>query len=162
MKETDPGDLSRLHDIVVPSAAPWWPLATGWYVLFAIILVAMATAGWRWWRDWRDNACRRAALDALASASEIGQVSSILKRTALRAFSRREVAGLTGDAWCEWLEGQAGKPIPPEARSGLMHGIYASETTDPSLLETTKIYAAAWIRDHFPGRVAPLPPKADY
>ena len=160
MEETqiDPGDLSRLEDIVVPDPAPWWPLAAGWYVVIGLGLLGLAVFGFRAWRRWKADAYRRAALAELSSASEIGQIATILKRTALGAFPRREVAGLTGDAWCEWLEQQSGRPIPAEARSRLAHGVYAVEAVDSAAMVAARDYAATWIRDH--GAKPPPEPKA--
>ena len=38
----DPGDLSNLHDIVAPSAFPFWPLAPGVWIL-VVALLALPT-----------------------------------------------------------------------------------------------------------------------
>lgn len=100
---SDPADLSNLRDIVVPPEVAFWPPAPGWWVLMAggiavaAILAGMAVA------QYRRNAYRRAALAALDSAGP-GDISTILKRTALAAWPRAEVASLTGAAWLAFLD----------------------------------------------------------
>lgn len=49
-----------LRDIHLPAPIPWWPPATGWWVLFGGVTVAAAVSVmvWRWWRR---GALRRAA-----------------------------------------------------------------------------------------------------
>ena len=37
-------ELARLHDIRLPPPVGWWPLAPGWWVLFALLLVVIMVA----------------------------------------------------------------------------------------------------------------------
>lgn len=39
---TDAASLANLHDIVLPPSVSWWPLAWGWYLLSALLLVGLA------------------------------------------------------------------------------------------------------------------------
>lgn len=109
----DPADLSRLADIVVPPPVPWWPPAAGWWILGAGLVIALALLAGMALRHHRRNAYRRAALaeldaiGAVADAAGAAAVSAILKRTALVAYPRAEVAGLTGDGWLAFLDRSA-------------------------------------------------------
>lgn len=106
----DQTDLSHLADIVVPLPAPWWPPAHGWWILAAAFLVAIAILGGTAARRHRANAYRREALAALAAISPVATpagaaaVSAILKRTALVAYPRAQVASLTGERWLAFLD----------------------------------------------------------
>jgi hypothetical protein len=111
----DPTSLENLHDIISPAPVPWWPPVPGWYVVGAVILVLAVWAGWMWWRRWRAAAYRRASLAALrqlkARAADEAQrtpalreLLELVKRTALAAFPRQQVAALSGAAWLAFLD----------------------------------------------------------
>lgn len=110
----DAGNLQNLNDIVVPGAVAWWPLAPGWYVLVAIALITLLVVAVRQWRRWQHNRYRRQALLELSSIREQGDLQSLqqlpvlLKRAALSAWQREEVAALTGLAWHRFLDQSAG------------------------------------------------------
>jgi hypothetical protein len=111
----DPTSLERLHDIVAPPPAPWWPPAPAWYwvlgFFFGGVLVLLILALVRWQR----NRYRREALAELARlepalgepatrAAALGALAELLKRAALTAFPREQVANLTGPDWFEFLD----------------------------------------------------------
>ncbi|MHC5110526.1 MAG: DUF4381 domain-containing protein [Planctomycetota bacterium] len=114
----DPASLDLLHDIVVPPPVGWWPPAPGWYVILfttlALLLVAVIWVVVRW----RANAYRRTAIRELQTlqqdaqdkppAEVINAVASLVKRVALAAYPRAEVASLSGPEWVAWLN-QHGK-----------------------------------------------------
>ncbi len=100
---SDPADLSNLRDIVVPPEVALWPPAPGWWILLAGgIAMAAILAGMIIARH-RRNAYRRAALVALDGA-DASDISTILKRAALAAWPRAEVASLTGADWLAFLD----------------------------------------------------------
>lgn len=100
---SDPADLSNLRDIAVPPELGLWPPASGWWILLAGgIAMAAILAGMIFARH-RRNAYRRAALVALDTA-DAGDISTILKRAALAAWPRAEVASLTGADWLAFLD----------------------------------------------------------
>jgi len=106
----DPADLSNLHDIVLPAPISYWPPAPGWWILALALLAVAAILIARLIAHYRRNAYRRAALreletigPAVDSASAV-RISGVLKRTALVAFPREQVAGLTGPAWLAFLD----------------------------------------------------------
>lgn len=110
----DQADLSHLADIVVPPPIAWWPPAAGWWILAAALIVAIGLLALAALRHHRRNAYRRAALAALdalgpvSDAAGAAAASAILKRAALAAYPRTEVASLTGSAWLAFLDRTAG------------------------------------------------------
>lgn len=107
--------LERLHEIILPDPVPWIPLTAGWYALFTLILVAAGWWGYGQFRRSMRNRYRRLALrelsiieDQLAQSGRrpqaLAQISILLKRTALSAFPRADVAWLSGDRWLAFLD----------------------------------------------------------
>jgi hypothetical protein len=110
-----------LRDLHLPEATGLWPLAPGWWVVIAIVVVLLAIWCRQMWISWRDGASRRHALrqfedfyaayrkngDVVAFANEL---SELLRRTMIAYAPREEVAGLTGQAWLDWLDHDL--PIP--------------------------------------------------
>ena len=47
-------------------------------------------------------------LRELEQAETSAEIAGILKRAAIQAYPRSEVASLTGESWCRWLSGIAG------------------------------------------------------
>ncbi len=95
--------LDNLRDIFVPEAPSLWPPATEFWLLVAVLIVAVAIVVFQWRRALRANAYRRAGLALLKGAGTVHEVSVILKRVALSAFPREQVASLYGDEWAAFL-----------------------------------------------------------
>jgi hypothetical protein len=111
----DPTSLDRLHDIVAPPPAPWWPPAPGWYWVLGFLLVGILVILLMALACWQRNRYRREALAELARlepalgelatrAAALGVLAELLKRVALTAFPREQVANLTGPDWFEFLD----------------------------------------------------------
>jgi hypothetical protein len=110
----DPEQLP-LRDLHLPDAVGWWPLAPGWWFLIALAAAGFIYLLYKQYLAWRWNAARRLALselrrirteyeagaDALTLAKEL---SELVRRSMLAYAPRGEMAGLTGDAWLEWLD----------------------------------------------------------
>jgi hypothetical protein len=101
----DSASLQNLRDIVVPDPPPLWPPAPGIWVLLAIALAVVAALVLLWWRARARNAYRRAGLALLQTARTSHDVNIILKRVALAAWPRPDVAPLYGDDWAAFLDG---------------------------------------------------------
>lgn len=148
----DPAELSRLADIVVPPPAPWWPPAAGWWVLGAAVLAAAAILAVAALRRYRRDAYRRAALAELDTIAVVGDaagaaaVSAILKRTALVAYPRAEVAGLTGDRWLAFLDRSAAtRDFADGPAAGLARCAYGAPVGDGAAI---LVAARHWVKHH--------------
>ncbi len=109
-----PEDLP-LRDLHLPAPIGWWPLAYGWWILFGLLVLAVCWVGYRQWLNWQAGAARRRALDELQklqdryaadhdAAAFIINASTLLRRGMLAYAPRAEIAGLSGEAWLEWLD----------------------------------------------------------
>lgn len=145
----DPSSLENLHDIIDAPAAQWWPPAPGWLFLLGIVLLLLIFLLTQAVLRYRRNSYRRAALAELQRASAAPQplplIAALLKRTAMAAYSRKAVAGLTGEAWIEWLAATSGLSVPPSVVTSLQQGIYHDAKLDSQALSD---FTDSWIRRH--------------
>lgn len=115
----NPEDLP-LHDIHLPDAIGWWPPAPGWWVLAFLMVAVLLFLIWRWRQQ---NGGERALelalfeLDRLQgkygkdSKTLLRELSVLLRRAAISQYGRKQVSGFTGQAWVEFLDQKAGKPL---------------------------------------------------
>jgi hypothetical protein len=147
---SDLESLANLRDIVTPPLVSWWPLAPGWWFLFSVLVAVAVLVAAQRWRRWQAAAYRRAALRELHSADSVELIAELLKRTALAASPRPQVASLTGSAWVKWLAETGGGPVPAAVSQALTFGVYAeSYNADASELAA---FSAQWIRSHQIGK----------
>ena len=159
MSQQAPDALAGLHDVVAPPPVSWAPQTVGWAVLAAILVVLAAWLGWRAWKRARANRYRKVALaeiDRIAGAlrddpaAALGAVNEILKRTALTAWPRSEVASLTGPRWLEFLDNTGGGHDFREGPGvALAHRLYAPGAADAGEERDAFLdVARRWIRHH--------------
>lgn len=154
MNPSDP--LAQLHPLREPAAVGWWPPAPGWWLLFALVLAALAALAWLALRYYRRRAYRRQALVALAQIRRqwqadrdhrrcLSEANALLKAVALRAFPRRDVAGASGEEWQACLNQAvaAGEGFELD----MLQAQYLPEVDD-SGLEQHLERCARWIRRH--------------
>ena len=112
-----PDPLAALVDIPLPPAVSLWPQTWTSRIAIAVLVVGIITALW-WFIRWRHaNRYRRAALaelDAIERGSTqapsngtVAALALLVRRTALAAFPREEVAALGGPAWLAFLDRHA-------------------------------------------------------
>jgi hypothetical protein len=148
----DKADLSHLADIVVPAPVSWSPPAPGWWILGAALLIAATILVRRAFLKYRSNAYRRAAIAELAATGPIVNgaglvaVSSTLKRAALVAYPRLEVASLTGAAWLAFLDRAVGTDAFTKGpAAGLGQAAFATQVDDGEAILGA---ARRWITRH--------------
>ena len=162
MTET-PQPLAGMHDVVAPVPVSWAPQTVGWAVLAAALVVLLAWLGWRAWQRARANRYREEALaeiDRVAEAlrgdpagglAALGAVNEILKRAALTAWPRQEVASLAGEDWLEFLDATAdGQDFRSGPGRVLADRVYAPSGIPAGEDERRAFFATVrrWIRHH--------------
>lgn len=131
--------LEDLHDIVVPPAPSLWPPGDGFWVAL-VVLGVLAVTAWRWRRERRRrNAYREAGLELLAQARTVYDVSIALKRVALTAWPREQVAALQGHDWVHFLNASCRRCRFAED---------ALAQPDDRAEQALRDDAARWIRGH--------------
>ena len=112
MNPQDP--LANLHPLREPALIGWWPPAPGWWILLALVLLAIAVLGFFAYRHYRANAYRRQACVQLQllhnkwlsdqdNQDYCVATNALLKSVALRAFPRQDVASRSGENWLNFL-----------------------------------------------------------
>jgi len=150
--DVDAASLSRLHDIIELPHVGWWPPAPGWYVVGVLLLVLLLWSLWRWAAWWRRNAYRREAIKLLKAlpvdASGLPQLDELLKRVALAAYPRDQVASLSGVAWLEFLDQTtSSKEFIQGTGRVLGEAAYTSEKSQVNMHAVMTV-AENWIRQH--------------
>lgn len=107
--------LSGLRDIHLPPPPELWPPAPGWWLLAVVAVVALGFALRFAFATWRRGRARRAAVRAIgalrdrhaageSSRTLVGELATLVRRTAMIRHPRGLVAGLTGRDWLEFLD----------------------------------------------------------
>ena len=165
MKSTDPSSLQNLNDIVLPEIAGWWPLASGWYYLIGLLLIILVWLIYTSIKRWTNDRYRRTALHQLQllaqdldkagkRESALRQIPILLKRTALTAYPRRQLASLTGKRWHDFLNSKVSTPSFTESSCNLLDNIsYSVGNLDTVNEEATSELLKAckhWLKHHQP------------
>ena len=156
---SDPADLSNLKDLALPPPVGWWPWAPGWWILAAALLVAIILLAVGWYRRYRANAYRRAADRALVDLAKVAktnidrsllatQISELLKRTALAAFPRTQVASLSGQEWLAFLDRTGRGTRFTSAPATALPQLCLNAAGDSDTIDAAISNARRWIRTH--------------
>jgi len=101
--------LAQLQDIKLPDPISSMPIAPGYWIVAAFIIVIAIWLGYQLYKKYQYHAPRRQAL-AMLNQYDINddgfaaQVNSLLKRTAMTYLPRENLAKLNGQPWFDWLD----------------------------------------------------------
>ena len=102
-----------MHGLVMPDPVSLMPMTPGWLVLAGWLLAVLILTARHLIKQRRLNRYRREALALLKTIEcerdlcpvEAAQrIAALLKRTALAAYPRQQVASLSGDEWAQFLK----------------------------------------------------------
>jgi hypothetical protein len=123
----------------------FWPPAPGWWIVLGILLVVAALVAWRMRRAWVRDAYRREALREVAAIGDPRELPALLKRVALAAYPRTEVAGLSGEHWIAFLNREVPGSFEGEPGEQLLAVAYGVAEVDA---EPVRNAIRGWIEDH--------------
>ena len=120
------------------------------------LAAACAHYGWKKLRHWYANRYRREAAQQLAALDErsaaeslIADVNRLLKLVALAAYSREEVARLSGQPWADFLNRQCDSPIFTDKQMQLLaSGSYRRPEMDDLVARGLLQASLAWVQAH--------------
>ena len=143
-----------MHGLVMPEPVAWLPQTTGSWIVFGWLSAVLLLAGWQLIRRRRRNRYRRDALVELKAidistelnpAEAAQQIAALLKRTALVAYPRREVASLFGRDWAQFLRESANNDKRIAAAADILASASYRPDVDGRALSQP---ARRWIRLH--------------
>ena len=148
--------LERLSPVPEPAVVSLWPQTEAWFWVALVGLVVAAGLVRRFWLRRHANAYRRAALEEIRLAGESpAALAEILRRTALAAFPRADVAGLFGEEWLAFLDRTGGSRSGSGASAfregpGRAFAVapYERETPERSDAKELSSLAMGWVRRH--------------
>ena len=146
--------LNLMHDLVMPEPVAWLPQTPGWWIVLGWMLAVLLLLAWQFVKRRRRNRYRRDALAELKSiaaqsglspAASAQRIAALLKRTALVAYAREDVAALYGQEWARFLSDSAGNDRQvADAADMLAAAAYRPDGDGRPLLRP----ARRWIRLH--------------
>ncbi|WP_439102421.1 DUF4381 domain-containing protein [Congregibacter sp.] len=107
--------IKMLEPLREPEAVSWWPPAPGWWVLALLALALIVYGLVRLWRFHQRAAPLRAARQEflvlektpLSDAERAAALGVLQRRLAISVAGRKACAGLTGQAWADFLNSLA-------------------------------------------------------
>lgn len=140
------GLLDKLVEPGDPPPVSMMPQTWGWVLLAIAVGILASLASLHLYRSWRANAYRRSALKELERAHGAPEeIAAVLRRTALAAFPRRDVAGLTGADWLQFLRATCKRRLFEGPVGDTLTTAPYREMPPCSELEDA---AAQWIKSH--------------
>ena len=120
MNPNNQNPLAALKDIHLPPVPGWFPPAPGWWILGFLLLALSGYVFYKWQQQRR---FLRPIILALRELSRLElkneepeiqrrtlqEISALLRRFCLVFFPRRQVAGLCGQQWIDFLKERAGE-----------------------------------------------------
>lgn len=91
-----------------------------------------------------------AELNTLVHTDGISGMEQVLRRYALTYHSRNEVAGLQGQAWLDWLDGQSKQPRFSSQSVYWNQALYANKPLTEQKWQELKAICHSWIAEFKP------------
>jgi hypothetical protein len=145
--------MSSLEEVELPERVSFTPETIGWYLLAGALVLLLLWLGWRFWKRWQADAYRREALRELGEIETAPErLPELLKRVALVAYPRAEVAELSGDAWLGFLDGTLGSTDFTSGAGSILPDLAydSAAVTGMSEADSNDLFGLArrWIRGH--------------
>jgi hypothetical protein len=152
--------LTQLAPAHAPAPPPWWPPATGWWVLAGLILVLLAVGifGWRFSAGARRRRIGRAAIEelerirALHDGHQAPAIQRLMRRYALTLYGAAPVAHLSGEAWLQFVREHGGAGFGGSNGNAFLAAAFGK---DAATVRTDWSLAAEGFLRHRPSRKSP-------
>lgn len=146
--------LQQLRDVHLPQAPGIWPLAWGFWLMLAGVLLLLIL-GYRYrhiYRKWQQKQQFLAELaqlqrdyhNGLDAPKTLNHLALLLKQVALYYYPREQVASLHGEAWLQFLQDECPKNDGSQLTEFFTVFLYQAEIS--SDLAPCFIFAKQWIK----------------
>ncbi|MFD2179003.1 DUF4381 domain-containing protein [Veronia pacifica] len=144
-----------LEDIQLVDTPGWWPLAWGWWLLFAVSVIVISLTIFWYLKHKKHGQAKREALKRLAEIgnnAEIAAINTLLRQAALSYFPRDLVAGLSGAEWLSFLDETQGNKTPSfsDAAPSWQKGLFSGQASSPDELGHANTLARNWLTQALP------------
>lgn len=148
--------LRGMAEVVPPDSVSWLPQTPGWLLVGGVLAVLSGRYCLRRFRAWHADRYRREAkrrLQALDRSADdntfLGALNTLLKLTAMAAYSREQVAHLSGEQWTQFLNAHCpGAPFSDRASHALVEGLYSGNAPEGAVKAELVTASALWIERH--------------
>jgi hypothetical protein len=152
--------MEDLIDIQGLDYISWWPLALGWWILIAIVLISVGSTVFfvvrkiKYQRSWQYKAYKRLAsmqtdIGAADSKQVLQNLSIEIRKIAMLTTKRESCAGLIGPKWLEWLQQHDPTGFAWQENGGLLISAqYMPNSATDNPEQISKLIAAAqgWVK----------------
>ena len=148
--------LRDFFEVISPDNISWLPQTAGWRWLAVGLLLLALRYAWRTLRHWYRNRYRREAIKRLQEVSKncdspdfLTDLNRVLKITAVVAYSREQVARLSGEHWVNFLNCQCDTPpFVGELSQLLATATYRQQSMQQPLQQQLLEAGLAWVNEH--------------
>ena len=153
-KTISQASLDNLHDIIVPDAVGFFPLAPGWIIVGVLAITLLLHFVFKLYKQYQSTLYKREALRGLESYAkesrdEILALLALAKRVGIAAYGRTQIAKLSGESWWDFMEEHSKVKVGKELRAELSNLLYdSSKQYESSQYTTLKKLVTLWIRSH--------------
>lgn len=146
--------LKDFTEIVPPEAINWLPQTVGWLCIAVVLGLWTLWSGWLRLRCWHHNRYRREATRQLTNMNSedpdlLPKLNRLLKLVALVAFSREEVAKLSGHSWALFLNQKCESHVFDERAMALLsQGSYRPMDYSAAEAQNLLTVSRRWIIEH--------------
>ncbi|ABV36236.1 conserved hypothetical protein [Shewanella sediminis HAW-EB3] len=156
MEATTNPALASLKDIQTPDVIASWPIAYGYWVTLALIIVTITAIFYLVKRRRLYSAPKRIVIVELneldPNHKELSsQVNTLIKRAAMSYLPRERIAGLEGQTWYSWMNTQVKQPDPQLQQ--LLDKRYQREGLASGEGPVLKALAHQWLKEALPIKV---------
>lgn len=159
MEATTNPALASLNDIQTPDIIASWPVAYGYWVTLALIIMSITVIFYLVKRQRLYAAPKRAVIAKLKELDPnhkelSSQVNTLIKRAAMSYLPRERVAGLEGEAWYRWMNNQVKQPDPQLQL--LLNKRYQREGLASGEGQVLKALVHQWFKEALPIKMEPV------
>lgn len=154
--------LYQLHDIQLPEAVGWWPLAFSWWILIFSVTSILIGILWYYFDLKKRNAYRVEALKKMQQIltldydtpiNKIAALNALLKQVAITAYGRKQAAALQSEQWVQFLAENCNYIKQPASLQQHLEMGYKNQAKimgeeQQQALATVADYTQKWIKGH--------------
>jgi hypothetical protein len=149
--------LNNLHDIMLPEAIEFFPLAPGWVIVGLLGLTLIFHFSTTAYKRYKKDQYRRDALAELKTLDSPTKENfltllSLAKRVGIFAYGRATIAKLDVNDWWDFMQGHSNAKIALDLRSEIQKLLYGkSSVMNDEIFHDVFTFVKVWIETHKAG-----------